>query len=148
MYTASNLNKDLKTLHRNYLNAQIFKYNHRNLSIQSLIDALIKKFSYFKASSNYFMLPWLSPLENNHYVSFKQSLNDKEIFFSGKDRNDENSFINNQLKHNSIMIQLKDNSSIRIIDTFNGGVFIMEPNLCLYLFLELSPFPLIIRMVS
>ena len=55
-------------------------------------------------------------------MSFKQSLKDKEFFFSGKDSKDENSFIKNQYKHNSVMIQIKDNSSIRIVDTFNSGV--------------------------
>ena len=93
------------------------------MSNQSLVDALMKNFPCFKASSIFFMLPWLSTLGNNDNMSFKQILKDKEIFFSSKDSKDESTFIKNQLRLNSIMIEIKHNSSIRIINSLNGGVF-------------------------
>ena len=130
MFVARNLDENLKTLHRSYLKIQIHKLNNRHLSNHHLAQSLDVKFSCFKASSHFFMLSWLSNDDNNRQVSLKDVYKGKEILFSGKNEDeDECQFVANQLLIHSLMMRIKNNPSIRTIDTVMGGVYYHDTKL-------------------
>ena len=72
----------------------------------------------------FFLLPCLSSYYKKVVTCLEQVYKNKELLFSGKGSCEEASvFIKNQMLSNSLIIRIKDNPEIRIIDTVNGGVY-------------------------